>query len=114
MLQQSENIEGLFEKAKDYVETRLELFKLKTALTTSEVVAELVGRIVLILFITIVVVLLNIGMALWLGEVLGKNYYGFLILAGFYSLLSVILYIFRKKWIKSPVSNAIIKKMTRP
>lgn len=113
MEQQSENIESLLEKAGDYVETRLEIFKLKTALTTSDVVSELVGRIVLVSFITIVVMMLNIGLALWLGELLGKSYYGFLVLAGFYSLLAILMYFFREKMIESPVSNAIIKKMTR-
>lgn len=113
MEQQTENIEGLFEKAAGYVETRLELFKLKTALTTSDVVSELVGRIVILSIITMVVMLLNIGLALWLGELLGKNYYGFLLLSAFYSLLAVLLYIFREKLVESPVSNAIIKKMTR-
>lgn len=113
MEQQSEKIETLFEKAGDYVETRLELFKLKTALTTSDVVSELVGRVVLVSFITIVAMMLNIGLALWLGELLGKSYYGFLVLAGFYSLLAMLMYFFREKLIESPVSNAIIKKMTR-
>ena len=113
MEQQSENIEDLFEKAGDYVETRLELFKLKTALTTSDVVSELVGRIVLVSFITIVVMMLNIGLALWPGDLLGKNYYGFLVLAGFYSLLAILMYFLREKLIESPVSDAIIKKMTR-
>lgn len=113
MEHQSENIESLFEKAGDYVETRLEIFKLKTALTTSDVVSELVGRIVLVSFISIVVMMLNIGLALWLGELLGKSYYGFLVLAGFYSLLAILMYFFREKMIESPVANAIIKKMTR-
>jgi len=109
----SENIEDLFEKASDYVETRLELFKLKTALTTAELVSEMVVRVVLVSILTIMVIMLNIGIALWLGEILGKNYYGFLVLAGLYSLLAMLLYFFRRKWIASPVSNAIIKKMTR-
>ena len=113
MEQQTENIEGLFEKAAGYIETRLELFKLKAALTTSAVVSELVGRIVIISIVTMVVMLLNIGLALWLGEFLGKTYYGFLVLSAFYSLLAVLLYIFREKLVESPVSNAIIKKMTR-
>jgi hypothetical protein len=89
------------------------LFKLKTALTTSAVVSELVGRIVILSIVTMVVMLLNIGLALWLGELLGKTYYGFLVLSAFYSLLAVLLYIFREKLMESPVSNAIIKKMTR-
>ena len=114
MKEQSDNIEDLFEKAGDYVETRLELFKLKTALATSDVVSELVERLIMISIITILGMLINIGIALWLGELLGKNYYGFLALAGCYSILVVVVYFFREKLIKSPVANTIIKKMTRP
>jgi hypothetical protein len=113
MKEQSENIENLFEKAGEYVETRLELFKLKTALATSDVMSELVARAIMVSIIIIIGMMVNIGIALWIGELLGKNYYGFLVVAGCYSILGGMLYIFREKWIKFPIANAIIKKMTR-
>jgi len=48
---------------------------------------------------------------LWLGELLGKSYYGFFIVAGFYALLALIFSIFRKQLIKNPVNNSIIEQV---
>jgi hypothetical protein len=48
-----------------------------------------------------------------LGEALGKSYYGFFVLGGFYILVGVIFQAFKNKWVEEPVSNAIIKKLTK-
>ena len=55
----------------------------------------------------------NIGMALWLGDLLGEVYYGFFIVAVFYLVVGVILYFFLRKWIKGPVSKLIITEALR-
>jgi hypothetical protein len=54
---------------------------------------------------------LNIGVALWLGELLGKNYYGFFIVAAFYLFTGMVLHFFLHNWIKKPVSNLIITQV---
>ncbi len=104
-------IESLFERTADYVETRMDLLKLKTVDKFSEAISSIVSGLALILFISFFVFLLNIGIALWIGDLLGKNYYGFLIVAGFYGLVGLIVYVFRRQWLKDPVSNLFIKKM---
>jgi hypothetical protein len=106
-------IEPLFKKVGEYLETRMELFKLKATDKSADIVSELASRLVLIIFLSIVVILLNIGIALFLGDLLGKSYYGFFVLTGFYGLSAAVFYSFRNKWIKKPVSDSIIKKMTR-
>jgi ABC-type transport system involved in cytochrome bd biosynthesis fused ATPase/permease subunit len=58
--------------------------------------------------LTLFALVLNIGIALWLGELLGKNYYGFFIVAVFYLLSAIVLHFFLHNWIKKPVSNLII------
>jgi len=57
--------------------------------------------------------ILNIGIALWIGEMLGKSYYGFLILSGFYAILAIIVQIFSNRWIKKPIRNSIILQMDK-
>ena len=52
----------------------------------------------------------NIGLALWIGEVLGYSYCGFFVVAAFYLLLALLIYWFRNQWIKNPVSNFIISQ----
>ena len=54
---------------------------------------------------------LNIGLALLIGQLLGRAYYGFFIIAGFYIIIGIILLAFRNKWLKTPIANAMIKKM---
>ena len=78
MEDQKNQLELLFEKATDYVETRLDLFKLKATQKSTDVISSLASRLILILIVTLIVFMVNIGLALLLGEVLGKSYYGFL------------------------------------
>ncbi|RYF89799.1 MAG: hypothetical protein EOO03_05160 [Chitinophagaceae bacterium] len=101
---------AVIEKSRDYVETRIDLARLKITEKTSDVISDLASKLILIAIASVFVLMLNVGIALWLGELLGKNYYGFFVLAGFYALVALVSYLLREKWIEEPVTNAIIKK----
>jgi hypothetical protein len=111
MESQTNSVEALFEKTGDYLETRMELLKLQTINTTSDITSSIVSRLVLVLIVSLIVLILNTGIAIWIGDMLGKMYYGFFIVAGFYIVVACFLFIFRHKWIKRPVSDMLIKKM---
>ncbi|MEO6547517.1 MAG: phage holin family protein [Ferruginibacter sp.] len=102
---------ALFENAGDYVETRIDLLKLKAINKSSEVISSLVAVIAIIIAATVAVLLLNIALALWVGDLLGRAYLGFLVVAGIYLLLALLIHFFKDTWLKGPVSNIIIKKM---
>lgn len=106
-------IEALFEKAEDYSKTTLELFKLNAIDKTAEIVSSLAVRLAILLAVVLFVLVFNIGVALWIGELLGKTYYGFFVVAGIYALITILLYLFRNRWIRYPVSNAIITQMLK-
>lgn len=103
-------IESLFEKVEAYGKTTYELSKLKLLKTTIIVVPSLISRLVVILIITLFTLVFNLGIALLLGELLGKLYYGFFIVAAFYLIAGIILHFFLHHWIKKPISNLIIKQ----
>ena len=111
MEDQINSVEALFKKTTDYLETRIELVKLQTVNKITDVVSSLVSRLVLIIIIFLMIVVLNTGIAIWLGELLGKMYYGFFCLAGFYLLLVLILAANRRSWLKKPVGDKLVKKM---
>lgn len=111
MEDQPNAIGSLFETAGDYLETRVDLLKLKTVDKSSDVISSVVSSIVIMLIISFGMFILNIGISIWLGTVLGEIWYGFFIVGGFYVLLAVILFIFRDKWLKGPVNDLIVKKM---
>ncbi len=103
-------IEPLLERAESYSKTSFELLKLKALDKAADVSATLFSRSLFILIVSFFAILLNIGIALWLGDLLGKSYYGFLIVASCYALAGIILLIIHP-FIKSRVNNAIIRQL---
>lgn len=104
-------IDSLLEKGEQYGKTTLELLKLKTLDKSSDVVSNLVSWLVVIVLAVLFFLILNIGIALWLGDLMGKTYYGFFAVSGFYLLLTVIFGIFRKQLIKNPLNNSIVEQV---
>ena len=111
MDEQSGLIESLIEKGEQYGKTTLELLKLKTLDKSADVVSNLVSWLIVFIFAVLFFLILNIGVALWLGELLGKSYYGFFVVSGFYAILALIFGIFRKQIVKNPVNNSIIEQV---
>ena len=103
-------LEPLLEKSEAYSKTSFELLKLKSLDKTADVASTLASRSLLTIILSLFVITINIGIALWLGELLGKNYYGFLVVASCYGFAGIVLLIIHP-FIKSRVNNAIIKQM---
>jgi fatty acid desaturase len=101
-------IEELYEQGQTFSKTTIELAKLKGLETTTIVVTALIWRLSVVIVLALFGLVLNIGIALMLGEWLGKSYYGFFIVAGFYLLSAIVLHFFMHNWIKKPVSDLII------
>ena len=104
-------IESLFERVEGYAKTTYELTKLKLLHKTINVANILIPRLSVIIMISLFALVLSIGIALLLGELLGKSYYGFFIVAGFYLVAAMVLHFFLQKWIKKPISELIIKQV---
>lgn len=103
-------LEPLIDRTEAYAKSSLELLKLRALDKTGEVTSALVSRSLLVIAISFFVFTLNIAIALWLGDELGKTYYGFLIVAGFYALVAIILLVIHP-FIKNKANNAIIRKI---
>ena len=92
----------------DYVEKKIEILKLdvgeKAVISAGFITFVTCVLISLIFF----VVLFNIGVAFWLGNLMGNYSYGFFSVAGFYLLLLVVIIMMRKTITKS-VANFIIR-----
>ncbi|MEQ9167935.1 MAG: hypothetical protein RLO12_16870, partial [Fulvivirga sp.] len=70
----------------------------------------IVASLVLLLAILFFTLILSIAVSFWLGDLLGKVYYGFLIVTSFYAIIVVILFL-SQSWIKAHVNNSIINRM---
>ncbi len=106
-------IESLLERAADYGNTSYELIKLHVVDKTSNGISSFMPQTVVVATIVTVILFLNLGGALWLGELLGKLYYGFFIVAGFYGILAIIIHFFLHKWLKRMFYDYIIRQMLK-
>ena len=104
-------IGSLFESAGDYLETRVNLFKLKAVDKSSDIISSVVSTLVIMLLFSFGFFILNIGLSIWLGRLMGDIWYGFFAVGGFYLLLAILLIIFKSKFLKGPLNNLIVKKM---
>jgi fatty acid desaturase len=102
-------LESLLEKANDYGKTSYELLKLKALDKSSEIVSSLVPHSLVFILIASFMLFLNLGLALWLGELLGKLFYGFFVVAAFYVISGLVIHFFMHNWLKRLAGNYFIK-----
>ena len=113
MENQENAIVSLVESARDYLETRVDLLKLKAVDKSADITSSVVSGLVILVITIFGILILNIGISFWLGHLLGEVWYGFFALGGFYVLVAAVLIIFRSKWLKVPLNDSIIKKMLK-
>jgi len=80
----------------EYIELRFEFWKTKAqrdALTTATYIAV---RLTIVLILTMFALMLNLSVAFLVGDWLGKIYLGFLVVAGFYLLVGMVLIYYRE------------------
>jgi hypothetical protein len=104
-------IESLFERTVEYGKTSFELAKLKALDKTSDVVSTLIPHTIVIVLIVLIMLLFNLGLAFWLGEILGRIYFGFFVVAAFYGISAIVLHFFMHKRLKKYIGNYFIKQM---
>lgn len=109
----AKQIELLYDKVKEYTETSIELYKLNAVEVTADVVSSIISRLALALVFSLFTLFVNIAISLLIGNLLGAYYLGFLIVSGFYLVLSLIIYFFNKNLIKVPITNLVIDKLLK-
>src|ERR1044071_6662520 len=113
MINQPNLFESLFGNSSEYVETRINLLKLKAVDKSSDVVSNILAFIPIVVIFVLVFFFLNIGIALLIGDLLGKAYWGFFILTAIYIITGFVLYSRKDKWIKVPFANMLIRKFLK-
>ncbi|MFE7086849.1 hypothetical protein ACFU8T_02980 [Sphingobacterium spiritivorum] len=89
--EQKFSLSGTFQKSKEYLDSQIELLKLKAIARGSRMLGSLIldiSKVVLTLFI---VFFLSLAFAFYLGELMNSNALGFLTTGGIFILLVVIV-----------------------
>ncbi|CAN5470108.1 hypothetical protein BH11BAC2_BH11BAC2_14270 [soil metagenome] len=92
-----------------YLDTNLELIKLETTERSSELGSGILSNIIVALTGLLFVIFGSIGLGVYLSMFFGNYFEGFFLIAGFYFVTGVLLWLFRKKWLHQPIRNKIVR-----
>ena len=96
---------------KDYINTQVGRMKLRLADKISKFFSNIfliaIVATMLLFFLGLASVAFAIALSGWTGEI----YWGFLIVAGFYLILSFIVWLRRKQLLRIPIMNAIVREL---
>ena len=107
------SLESLIEKATEYGKTSFELVKLKAIDKASGMVSSLLSSWLVLVLLSSFMLFVSFGLALWLGEILGKVYFGFFAVAAFYGFTGVLIHFFLHEPIKKWIRNIFIKQVLK-
>lgn len=110
MADQKFSFSGSFQKSKEYVDTQIELIRLKAISKASRIIGKLAVDIFKLLLAGISVLFLSFALALYLGSILGSYALGFLVTAGIFIVLILFLSLASLQ-VSIFIRNTTIKKL---
>ena len=99
------HIDRLIDHLVGFIETRIEILKLDAKEEAVRVIAKLLTIAVIVLFGTLFFIFLSVAIAIFLNQIMGSAYMGFVVLAGFFFLLWMSVLIIKKtKWYNDQIT----------
>jgi len=99
----------------DHVEDLANTFYKLTVVNITQKATNIVSNLLLVISIAIigslVILFAGVALALWVGDLVGNRALGFLITAGFFGLVLLIIASIRKKIVFPYIRNLIIRKI---
>lgn len=111
MQEEFKKFEETVQHLKQYVNTKVAQAKLGAAESISDVASVFIAKM-MAGFVFFLFVLFGSGAAaLAIGDAFGKPWLGWLLVAGFYLLLGLIIWWARERILRIPIMNAIINRL---
>jgi hypothetical protein len=106
-------IDGLVKRITEFGQANIELIKLRIIDKTISIISALFPDLIVGTLLAIFLFFLNLGLAFWLGNLLGKIYFGFLALSLVYLMLGFAAHFFMRRWFKKVAAQYLIKQFFR-
>lgn len=106
-------IEELTKNLKIYLQTNLELYKLEATERVSVYGSNVISILIIGFSVFLLVLFFSITAGFFIARYFNNNYMGFLIVTGFYFLLTLVLLIIRRKHIEKPIRDKIIRRILK-
>jgi hypothetical protein len=104
-----EQVDGLVDEVVSYSKKQINELSSLIAMKTSIILASLVYVLILVGMAMLTFIFFAITFAIYLGDVLGKTYYGFLITGGIVALITLLIYLWGHQSIANRIKNHLIR-----
>lgn len=101
------------DQLENFIETNKEILALKFTDKLAKIISSLVSRLAFALLALMIVFLLTMGLSLWVGDLVGKDFAGYLIVGGVILLITLVIYRKRESMIKKPITDTIISQILK-
>ncbi|WP_180269034.1 hypothetical protein [Sphingobacterium sp. 1.A.5] len=110
MEEQKFSFSEVFDKSKEYLETQIELAKLKALSRSSRIVGSLIVDGSKVLLSLLIVFFISLALGFYLGELLGSYSLGFLATGGIFFVILLLIRVFEPK-LEEKFMNVTIKRI---
>ncbi len=107
----SEKAGEVYGYVKFYIEQKVEYYRLAVIERLALTLSGLLTAFALVVLVSMVLLFGTIAVAFYLSHLLESEGHGFLIVAAFYLVLGIILFIFRRRLIMEPIINIVIQSV---
>lgn len=110
-----DNIEeqAVFDTVKEYLNVRKDLALLKVTDKVSHSIAVSVGILVISILVIFSLLFFSVAIGLLIAEKMGSVCLGFSIVAGFYVLATLLVFLTRKSMLERPLIDFLIKQILK-
>jgi Protein of unknown function (DUF1469). len=95
----------------NYINFKVRYLELKLQREVTNFAFHLISNAILWLFVGMILLMLSLAFVFWFGRYIGGLYVGFLLVAGFYFVLGLLIFLNRKKWFLRPLEKKWIQNM---
>jgi Putative Actinobacterial Holin-X, holin superfamily III len=103
--------EELVEHLKEYANNRADQIKLSTSEKTAKLFSWLIAIGVIVALVVFFILFAAVALSLYMGEVFGAAYWGFLFTGAVLLLMALLLWMFRAQLLQYPIMTAMIQQL---
>ncbi|OFY65210.1 MAG: hypothetical protein A2V64_06165 [Bacteroidetes bacterium RBG_13_43_22] len=104
-----EDIKSIKKEIQEYLEVKFDLIRLQTAEKLSRAISSIINIVIYAVLSCIILLFLSFAAGYFFASLMNSNELGFLCVAGFYTLILIIILIFKKQIIERPVIKGMVK-----
>ena len=109
MQEEKEAESTLFEEIKEYLSVRSKIFSLQLAESAATLLSNLIANAAAILFFIIFFVFASVGLAFLVAQWIDNTAGGFFIVAAFYLIIGLVIWMVKDGSIERPLTNIFIR-----